>query len=134
MTIADATLHSTYVRRLLTPTWNNWRAALLLFIAGLPLSIALLPPAVSFWISAALAVLLAATLIANAWGRYTGGLLVTPALTLLFVMNIFPLLWSFGLSFFSYHANRARAPTWVGLDNYAKVLTCLLYTSDAADE
>jgi multiple sugar transport system permease protein len=39
------------------------------------------------------------------------------------MMNVFPLLWSFGLSFFSYRTNRARAPTWVGLDNYAKVLT-----------
>jgi multiple sugar transport system permease protein len=38
-------------------------------------------------------------------------------------MNVFPLLWSFGLSFFSYKANRARAPTWVGLDNYTKVLS-----------
>ena len=62
-------------------------------------------------------------MIVNAWGRYTGGLLVAPALALLFLMNIFPLLWSFGLSFFSYRANRARAPTWVGLDNYAKVLS-----------
>jgi multiple sugar transport system permease protein len=31
--------------------------------------------------------------------------------------------WSFGLSCFNYKANRARAPTWVGLDNYAKVLS-----------
>ena len=67
--------------------------------------------------------LLAATLVVNAWGRYSGGLLVAPALALLFLMNVFPLLWSFGLSFFSYRANRARAPTWVGLENYAKVLS-----------
>ena len=86
-------------------------------------SIATLPPAASFWLSAALAALLAVTLIVNAWGRYTGGLLVTPALMLLFLMNVFPLLWSFGLSFFAYKANRAKAPTWVGLDNYQKVLT-----------
>jgi len=102
--------------------WNNWPAALVLLVIGLPLSIALLPPILSFWASAALATLLAVTLVVNAWGRYTGGLLVTPALALLFLMNIFPLLWSFGLSFFSYHSNRARAPTWVGLNNYAKVL------------
>ena len=69
------------------------------------------------------AALFAATLIVNAWGRYTGGLLVTPALALLFLMNVFPLLWSFGLSFFTYRANRARAPTWVGLENYANVLS-----------
>ena len=90
---------------------------------GMPVAIATLPASASFWISAALAALLAATLIVNAWGRYIGGLLVTPALMLLFLMNIFPLLWSLGLSFFSYRANRARAPSWVGLDNYAKVLT-----------
>ena len=109
--------------RLAAPRWDNWRAALLLVGVGMPLAIALLPPALSFWVSAALCALLAVALIANAWGRYTGGLLVTPALALLFLMNIFPLLWSFGLSFFSYRANRAKAPTWVGLDNYAKVLT-----------
>ena len=43
------------------------------------------------------------------WGRYIGGLLVAPALALLFLMNVFPLLWSFGLSFFNYRSNRARA-------------------------
>ena len=35
-----------------------------------------------------------------------GPLLVTPAIIVLFLMNIFPLLWSFGLSFFNYRANR----------------------------
>ena len=30
----------------------------------------------------------------------------------LFVMNIFPLLWSFGLSFYNYRANRQAAPTF----------------------
>lgn len=101
--------------------WSNWPAALALFVIGLPVSIALFPPNISLWVSAALAALLAATVIVNAWGRYTGGLLVAPALALLFIMNIFPLLWSFGLSFFSYRANRAKAPSWVGLENYEKV-------------
>jgi multiple sugar transport system permease protein len=103
--------------------WNNWPAALGLFILGSAASLATLPPTLSFWLSAALAVLLAITIVVNAWGRYSGGLLVAPALVLLFLMNIFPLLWSFGLSFFAYKANRARAPTWVGLDNYEKILT-----------
>ena len=31
-----------------------------------------------------------------------GALLVTPALLTLFLVNIFPLMWSFGLSFFDY--------------------------------
>ncbi|MCY4006388.1 MAG: sugar ABC transporter permease [Rhodobacteraceae bacterium] len=52
-----------------------------------------------------------------------GALLVTPALAILFVMNIFPLLWSFGLSFFNYKASSQRIPKFRGLDNYADVLT-----------
>jgi multiple sugar transport system permease protein len=110
-------------QRLIAPRWDNWRGGLMLFIVGMAVAISLLPPNYSFWASAALAMLFAATVIVNAWGRYTGGLLVAPALVLLFVMNVFPLLWSFGLSFFSYRANRARAPTWVGLQNYANVLS-----------
>jgi multiple sugar transport system permease protein len=51
-----------------------------------------------------------------------GPLLVAPALIVLFLMNIFPLLWSFGLSFYNYRANRQNLPDFVGLDNYAKVL------------
>jgi|SRR5579871_1748108 len=110
------------LQRLTALRWDNWRGGLLVFLVGMAIAIPLLPPAYSFYVSAALAALFAATVIVNAWGRYTGGLLVAPALALLFVMNIFPLLWSFGLSFFSYRANRARAPTWVGLENYANVL------------
>jgi multiple sugar transport system permease protein len=109
--------------RLVALRWNNWPGALILFIVGMAIAIAVLPPQISFWVSAALAGLFAATMIVNAWGRYTGGLLVTPALALLFLMNVFPLLWSLGLSFFNYRANRAKAPTWVGLENYARVLT-----------
>ncbi len=52
-----------------------------------------------------------------------GPLLVTPALLVLFVMNIFPLLWSFGLSFFNYRANRQTVPTFEGLQFYQRVLT-----------
>ncbi|MEM0946736.1 MAG: sugar ABC transporter permease [Pseudomonadota bacterium] len=52
-----------------------------------------------------------------------GALLVTPAILILFVMNIFPLLWSFGLSFFNYKASSQRVPRFRGLDNYADVLT-----------
>jgi multiple sugar transport system permease protein len=112
-----------FVRGLAKLRWNNWPAAMVLFLIGMPVAIMLLPPAVSFWVSAALAALLAVSLIVNAWGRYTGGLLVTPALALLFAMNIFPLLWSFGLSFFSYRANRMRPPVFIGLQNYENVIT-----------
>jgi multiple sugar transport system permease protein len=52
-----------------------------------------------------------------------GPLLVTPAIVMLVVMNIFPLLWSLGLSFFSYRANRLSAPNFVWLRNFERVLT-----------
>lgn len=52
-----------------------------------------------------------------------GPLLVAPAIIVLFVMNIFPLLWSFGLSFFNYRANRVTEPDFVGFRNYERVLT-----------
>ena len=51
-----------------------------------------------------------------------GAWLVTPALLTLFLVNIFPLMWSFGLSFFDYKANRAKAPVFKGLDNYDAIL------------
>ena len=52
-----------------------------------------------------------------------GPLLVAPAIAVLFIMNIFPLLWSFGLSFFNYRANRQDIPEFVGLRFYERVLT-----------
>lgn len=52
-----------------------------------------------------------------------GPLLIAPAILVLFVMNIFPLLWSFGLSFFSYRANKLTVPKFRGLYYYEKVLT-----------
>ena len=52
-----------------------------------------------------------------------GALLVTPALLILFIMNIFPLMWSFGLSFFNYKASSQRVPRFKGLENYQDVLT-----------
>ncbi len=62
------------------------------------------------------------------WARLTapknrGPLLVAPAIIVLFVMNIFPLLWSFGLSFFNYRANRLKVPEFVGFKNFERVLT-----------
>jgi multiple sugar transport system permease protein len=52
-----------------------------------------------------------------------GPLLITPAIITLFAVNIFPLLWSFGLSFFEYKANRIAPPVFAGLANYRYVLT-----------
>ena len=123
MTTTDFPEPAPFLQRLIAPRWDNWRGGLFVFLVGMAIAIPLLPPKYSFWASAALAALFAATVIVNAWGRYIGGLLVAPALALLFLMNVFPLLWSFGLSFFNYRANRARAPTWVGLENYANVLS-----------
>jgi multiple sugar transport system permease protein len=58
-----------------------------------------------------------------------GGLLVAPAIAVLFVMNIFPLLWSLGLSFFAYQSNQ-QTIRFVGLNNYIKVLTNDLAAKD----
>src|SRR5262245_14269974 len=103
--------------------WGNWRLALVVAVMVFLLTIPLTPPSVSFWACAIAAALVAIAAVVNAWGRYKGGLLVAPAIALLFVMNIFPLLWSFGLSFFSYRANRMAPPRFIGLANYQKVIT-----------
>jgi multiple sugar transport system permease protein len=52
-----------------------------------------------------------------------GPMLIAPALIMLFVMNIFPLMWSFGLSFFHYKASSIQPPRFAGLYYYEKVLT-----------
>jgi multiple sugar transport system permease protein len=52
-----------------------------------------------------------------------GPLLIAPAIATLFLVNIFPLMWSFGLSFFEYKANRIAPPVFKGLTNYRDVLT-----------
>ncbi len=105
------------------PTPANWRLALIAAIVLIPGSIFALPLGAAFWISFIAVGVVAFTVVFNAWGRHNGPLLVAPAITLLFVMNIFPLLWSFGLSFFRFRANRLAPPTFLGLDNYAKVIT-----------
>jgi len=51
-----------------------------------------------------------------------GALLIAPTVVLLFVMNIFPLMWSFGLSFFHYKASSMKPPSFAGLYYYKKVL------------
>lgn len=53
-----------------------------------------------------------------------GPYLIAPAIAVLVVVNVFPLMWSYGLSFFVYKANRlAIPPRWVGLGNYTDLLT-----------
>ena len=106
-----------------SPDWANWRLALVVALIVIPVAVLVLPVEVAFWVALAAAALVAASAVINAWGRYNGGLLVAPAIGLLFVMNIFPLMWSFGLSFFNYRANRLALQRFDGLDNYADVLT-----------
>ncbi len=52
-----------------------------------------------------------------------GAVLIAPAIILLFVMNIFPLMWSFGLSFFHYKASSMKPPSFAGLYYYEKILS-----------
>lgn len=102
---------------------HNWKLAVLLGLAVSILAVATLPASASFWIVGAMAAMVAAAFVVNAFRReYYGGLLVTPAIAVLFVMNIFPLLWSLGLSFFAYQSNQ-QSIRFVGLNNYIKVLT-----------
>ena len=106
-----------------TLRWSNWPLALAAAVVLIPLAAATLPATVAFWIAGIAVALVALTLVVRAAGRHTGGLLVAPALGVLFVMNIFPLLWSFGLSFFSYRANRMAPPRFAGLDYYERVMS-----------
>jgi multiple sugar transport system permease protein len=106
-----------------TPAIDNWRLAMIAGLAVSVLAIALLPLGLSFWVAGAMVAMVSAALVVNAFRRkYYGGLLVAPAIAVLFVMNIFPLLWSLGLSFFAYQSNQ-QSIRFVGLNNYIKVLT-----------
>ena len=108
---------------LITFVPHNWKLAVLLGLAVSIIAVASLPAAASFWVVGAMAVMVGAAFVINAFRReYYGGLLVTPAIAVLFVMNIFPLLWSLGLSFFAYQSNQ-QSIRFVGLNNYIKVLT-----------
>ena len=111
----------------LTLRWSNWPLALAAAVVVIPLAVATLPSGVAFWITGLAVALVVSTLVVRAADRHTrryaGGLLVAPALAMLFVMNIFPLLWSFGLSFYNYRANRMAPPTFAGLDYYERVVS-----------
>ena len=111
------------VRALWQPAWDNWRLALIIAVVVIPGSVFLVPPDIAFLLSLAASALVCLTLVVRAWGRHSGPLLVAPALALLFLMNIFPLMWSFGLSFFHYRANRLAPPRFSGLYYYEKVLS-----------
>lgn len=115
---------------LFLPSADNWKLAIVVGIVLTVLSVALLPAKAAFWVVGAAAALVAAAFVVNAYRRqYYGGLLVAPAIAVLFVMNIFPLLWSLGLSFFAYQSNQ-QTIRFVGLQNYIKVLTNDLAAAD----
>lgn len=92
-------------------------------LAAIPISVLALPLDVAFWVSFGAVIAVVAAAVTRAWGRRPGPLLVAPALATLFVMNVFPLLWSLGLSFFHFRANRMSPPRFAGLDYYAKVIS-----------
>jgi multiple sugar transport system permease protein len=105
-------------------SWSNWPLALVVALVVIVLSIWLLPGDAAFWVSLAAAALVAFTAVSFAYQRRNNGaLLVAPAVAVLFIMNIFPLLWSLGLSFFRYKANSIQPPAWLGLNNFATVLS-----------
>jgi multiple sugar transport system permease protein len=109
---------------------HNWKLATLVGLVVSLLALVVLPKSVSFWIVGVMAAMIAAAFAVNAYRRkYYGGLLVAPAIAVLFVMNIFPLLWSLGLSFFAYQSNQ-QTIRFVGLNNYFKILTNDLAAAD----
>ena len=102
---------------------DNWKLAILVGLIVSVIAAIALPASASFWIIGAMAAMIGAAFVVNAYRRkYYGGLLVAPAIAVLFVMNIFPLLWSLGLSFYAYQSNQ-QSIRFVGLANYIKVLT-----------
>ena len=106
---------------LLALKWDNWRLALLATIVGLPAAALLLPNSIAVVVVSILIALLVITAVVYSWTRHVGGLLVAPAIAVLVVMNIFPLLWSLGLSFYNYRADR-QTLRFLGLRNYDRLL------------
>lgn len=49
-------------------------------------------------------------------------ILLTPTAFMVMVLGIFPIVYSFGLSFFRYRLNRPGAPSFVGLGNYIRMV------------
>ncbi|MFN0191350.1 MAG: carbohydrate ABC transporter permease [Aestuariivirga sp.] len=102
---------------------DNWKLAIVVALVVAVAAAIVFPASLSFWIIGAMMAIVAAAFAMNAYRRkYYGGLLVAPAIAVLFVMNLFPLLWSLGLSFFAYQSNQ-QSIRFVGLNNYIKVLT-----------
>jgi multiple sugar transport system permease protein len=123
MQVMSATRSAQTAPALLKLSADNWRLAILVGLVVSAFAVTTLPASGSFWVIGAMSALVAAAFAVNAYRRrYYGGLLVAPAIAVLFVMNIFPLLWSLGLSFFAYQSN-LQSIRFVGLNNYLRALT-----------
>jgi len=48
---------------------------------------------------------------------------LAPTLLVLIVMNVFPLIWSLGLSFTNYSSLMSKRIAWVGFTNYSRILS-----------
>ncbi len=119
----SSTLSAVSKPGLMTVSPDNWKLAILAGLVVAILAMIAFPAAISFWVVGAMVAMVAASFVVNAYRKhYYGGLLVSPAIAVLFVMNIFPLMWSLGLSFFAYQSNQ-QTIRFVGLNNYIKVLT-----------
>lgn len=119
----SSTLSAVSKPGLMTVSPDNWKLAILAGLIVAILAMIAFPAAISFWVVGAMVAMVAASFVVNAYRKhYYGGLLVSPAIAVLFVMNIFPLMWSLGLSFFAYQSNQ-QTIRFVGLNNYIKVLT-----------
>jgi multiple sugar transport system permease protein len=55
--------------------------------------------------------------------RSLAAVFIAPALALLLLMSVFPLLWALYLSFTDYSATRDTPVSWVGFRNYVDILT-----------
>jgi len=55
--------------------------------------------------------------------RVIAWIFVAPTIFLLLAINIFPLIWTINLSFTNFRANRNREVEYIGLENYARILT-----------
>ncbi|MEP1208339.1 MAG: sugar ABC transporter permease [Rhizobiaceae bacterium] len=108
-------------KQLFSLRWDNWLLALIVGVVATTIGAFVLPAVTTLWIAGAASALVAVTAVVNAWGRYTGGLLVAPAIAVLVVMNIFPLLWSLGLSFYNYRADR-QTLRFIGFRNYERLI------------
>ena len=106
---------------LLTLSWDNWRLALIAGVVVVFIAAFVLPATATLWLTGIATALVTITAVVNAWGRYTGGLLVAPAIAVLVIMNIFPLLWSLGLSFYNYRADR-QTLSFIGFRNYERLI------------